>query len=74
MGKCAFIIFFRTTSVRVRLRDAAGDTETGGDPARGETPLLGDTDRGRPGEGWGMRRRKRGGEGEGAVEEERGAD
>lgn len=49
---------FRTTSVRARLQDGAGDTETGGDFARGETPSLGDTGRGHPGEGWGMRCRK----------------
>lgn len=69
---CLILCFFKnspgTTSVRARLQGGAGDTETGGDSARGETRLLRDTDRGRPGEGCGMRRRKREGEGE-EVEE-----
>lgn len=51
-------LVFRTTSVRVGLQDAVGGTEMGGDSARGETPLLRDTDQGHPGEGWEMRHRK----------------
>lgn len=81
MGKCTFhesiswlrFLFFRTTSVRARLQDGAGGTETGGDPARGETPLLRDTDQRHPGEGLGMRRRKREEDGE-EVEGEQAVD
>lgn len=63
------IIFFRTTSVRARLQDESGDTEMGGDSARGETLLLRDTDQGHPGEGWVVRHRRREEEGEEVVEE-----
>lgn len=52
-----------------RLQDGVGDTKVGGDPARGERLSLRDTDQGGPGEGWGMRDRKK--EGEEEREEER---
>lgn len=56
-----------------KLQDASEGTVSGGDSARGETPpLLRDTDRGHPAEGWRARRRKREevGEEEVAVVEE----
>lgn len=62
-------MFIRTTSVRAERRDESGDTEAGGDSARGETLPPKETDQGRPGAGWAARRKRREEEGEEAEGE-----
>lgn len=62
-------MFIRTTSVRAERQDESGDTEAGGDSARGETLLPKETDQGRPGAGWAARHKRREEEDEEAEEE-----
>lgn len=52
-------MFIRTTSVRAERQDESGDTEAGGDSARGETLLPKETDQGRPGAGWAARHKRK---------------